>query len=167
VQKLTSLPPTTIVLATYSLAWVREFPDQFWAGVDRTITVLRAAGHRVIVLGPVPDMPQASGIPAAVARWAAKGRDPNAFSFKVGTDEMSGVESRLDNIATAQGATFVPVSPELCSDNGCKPYADGAVLYFDNNHLSMSGAQLIASRLLVPVIWPEPSLTDLSAHSAN
>ncbi len=167
VQKLTSLPPSTIVLATYSLAWVREFPDQFWAGVERTITALRNAGHRVIVLGPVPDMPHASGIPAAVARWAAEGRDPNAFSFKVGVDEMGGVEARLNEIATAQGAIFVPVSPELCSGKRCKPYTDGAVLYFDNNHLSMSGAQLIASRLLVPVIWPEPSFTDLSAHSAN
>jgi hypothetical protein len=57
----------------------------------------------------------------------------------------------------------VPVSPELCSEKRCKPYTGGAVLYFDNNHLSMSGAQLIASRLLVPVIWPEPDISKLGA----
>jgi hypothetical protein len=42
------------------------------------------------------------------------------------------------------------------------------VLYFDNNHLSMRGAQMIASRLLVPLIWSEPAVSGLSAgHTAN
>jgi peptidoglycan/LPS O-acetylase OafA/YrhL len=165
VDRLTSIAPTTIVLASYSLAWAREYPDPFWRGVETTITSLRAAGHRVIVLGPVPDMQQGAGIPAAIARWTAKGRDPKDFSFKVGAEEIKSVETRLSGIAAAQGAIFVPVSPELCSGTGCKPYADGAVLYFDNNHLSMSGAQLIASRLLVPIIWPEPDVAKLNASA--
>ncbi|MET0409290.1 MAG: SGNH hydrolase domain-containing protein, partial [Hyphomicrobium sp.] len=167
VDRLTSLPPATIVLATYALIWNREFPDQFWPGIERTIATLRAAGHRVILLGAVPDMPYAAGIPAAVARWTAKGRDPNEFSFKIGAKEVAAVDARLQSIAIAQGATFVPVSPELCSEAGCKPYAGGAVLYFDNNHLSMSGAQLMANKLLVPVIWPEPDVSKLSAAPPN
>jgi peptidoglycan/LPS O-acetylase OafA/YrhL len=162
IDRLTSIPPTTVVLATYSLAWTREYPEQFWPGFERTISALRTAGHRVIVLGPVPDMLQAAGIPAAVARWTAKGRDPSDFSFEFGAEEVASVEAHMNEMATAQGAIFVPVSPELCSAQGCKPYADGAVLYFDNNHLSMSGAQLIASRLLVPIIWPEPGLSGLN-----
>jgi hypothetical protein len=164
IDRLTSISPATVVLATYSLAWDREYPEQFWPSFERTIAALRAAGHRVIVLGPVPDMLQAAGIPAAVARWTAKGHDPNDFSFKYGAKEVADVETHLDEIATAQGAIFVPVSPELCSGGGCKPYADGAVLYFDNNHLSMSGAQLVASRLLVPIIWPEPDISNLSVN---
>jgi peptidoglycan/LPS O-acetylase OafA/YrhL len=162
IDRLKMISPATIVLATYSLAWHREYPEQFWPSFERTIATLRAAGHRVIVIGPVPDMPEAAGIPAAVARWTAKGRDPDKFSFKFGAEEVNGVEARLNDIATAQGAIFVPVSSELCSGKRCKPYEDGAVLYFDNNHLSMSGAQLIASRLLVPVIWPEPDISGLS-----
>jgi lysophospholipase L1-like esterase len=161
-DRLTSIPPATIVLATYSLIWTREYPDRFWPAFERTIATLRGAGHRVIVLGPVPDMPQASGIPDAVARWTAKGRDPNDFSFKLQAKELARVEAHLNDIATAKGAIFVPISQELCAGKRCKPYADGAVLYFDNNHLSMSGAQLIASRLLVPVIWPEPGISNLS-----
>lgn len=166
IERLKTISPATIVLATYSLAWHREYPEQFWPSFERTIMTLRAAGHRVIVLGPVPDMPEAAGIPAAVARWTAKGRDPDKFSFKFGAEEVSGVEARLDNIATAQGAIFIPLSPELCSGKRCKPYEDGAVLYFDNNHLSMSGAQFIASRLLVPVIWPEPDISGLHSNQA-
>jgi peptidoglycan/LPS O-acetylase OafA/YrhL len=161
IDRLTAISPATVVLATYSLAWNRGYPNQFWPSFKRTIAALRGAGHRVIVLGPVPDMPHASGIPAAIARWTAKGGDPNEFSFRSASNELSSVEARLNDIATAQGAIFVPLSPELCSDTRCRPYADGAVLYFDNNHLSMSGAQLIASRLLVPVIWPEPDISHL------
>lgn len=166
IDRLTAISPTTVVLATYSLAWDREYPDQFWPSFERTIATLQAAGHRVVVLGPVPDHPEASGIPAEVARWTAKGRDPNDFSFKYGAKQVHAVEARLSAIATEHGAVFVPVSSELCSDKSCKPYADGAVLYFDNNHLSMSGAQLIASRLLVPVIWPEPDISHLANGTA-
>jgi peptidoglycan/LPS O-acetylase OafA/YrhL len=168
IERLSSIAPATIVLATYSLAWSREYPDQFWPALERTIAMLRAAGHRVIVLGPVPDLPHAAGIPAAVARWTAAGHDPGNFSFKFGAKEVGAVEAHLNEIATAHGAIFVPVSPELCSEKRCKPYADGTVLYFDNNHLSMSGAQMIASRLLVPLIWSEPAVSGLSAnHTAN
>lgn len=166
IDRLTSISPATVVLATYSLAWDREYPDQFWPSFERTIATLHAAGHRVVVLGPVPDMRDASGIPAAVARWTAKGRDPNDFSFKFSANRVRAVETRLNDIATSHGAVFVPVSSELCSGKRCKPYEDGAVLYFDNNHLSMSGAQLIASHLLVPVIWPEPEISRLNTGSA-
>jgi hypothetical protein len=33
------------------------------------------------------------------------------------------------------------------------------VLYFDDNHLSVSGARLVAAKLLVPLLWPEPVAT--------
>ena len=164
-ERLTSIAPSTVVLASYSLTWSREFPDQFWPGIERTIIALRGAGHRVIVLGPVPDLPSASGIPAAVARWAALGGDPSDYSFEQHDDEIHDVEARLSTIATAQGAIFLPISQEICSGSRCKAYQDGAVLYFDNNHLSRSGAQLIASRLLVPVIWPEPELSGMHASA--
>ena len=167
-DRLTSISPATIVLATYSLAWDREYPDQFWPSFERTVATLQAAGHRVVVLGPVPDLPQASGIPAAVARWKAAGHDPKDFSFRLGAKRFTRVETRLNDIAAAHGATFVPISPVLCSEKRCKPYSDGTVLYFDNNHLSMRGAQMIASRLLVPIIWSEPAVSGLSpVRSSN
>jgi hypothetical protein len=31
---------------------------------------------------------------------------------------------------------------------------DGAVLYFDDNHLTVAGEKLIAAKLLAPVLWP-------------
>ncbi len=167
-ERLTSIPPATVVLATYSLAWAREYPKEFWPALERTVTTLRSAGHRVIILGPVPDLPQAAGIPAAVARWTAVGGDPNEYSFEFSGKEIRGVEARLNDIAAAHGATLVAVSSALCNGSWCRPYADGAVLYFDNNHLSMSGAQMIADRLLAPLIWSEPALSGLApARAAN
>jgi hypothetical protein len=164
-ERLTAIAPSTIVLVSYSLTWSREYPQQFWPGIARTISSLRGAGHRVIVLGPVPDLPSAPGIPAAVARWAAMGGDPMDYSFAQREDEIRDVEARLNTIATAQGAIFLPISQEICSGSRCKAYQDGAVLYFDNNHLSMSGAQLIATRLLVPVIWPEAEFNEQRASA--
>ena len=93
------------------------------------------------------------------------GGDPSDYSFEQHDEEIHDVEARLSTIATAQGAIFLPISQEICSGSRCKAYQDGAVLYFDNNHLSMSGAQLIASRLLVPVIWPEPELSGMHASA--
>jgi peptidoglycan/LPS O-acetylase OafA/YrhL len=146
--------PKTIVLASYSMRWNRDTPEQFWPGIEQTASALRAAGHRVIMVGPVPDIPHGPGIPAAVARWSADGHDPAAFSFKVKSAELAAVEQRLRAIADRAGAVFVPLSPKLCANDRCRAYADGAVLYFDNNHLSMHGAKHIVDTLLAPVIWP-------------
>jgi len=64
------------------------------------------------------------------------------------------LDATLAGLASAAGATYISLLPALCNENECKAAIDGAVLYFDDNHLTVAGEKLIAAKLLAPVLWP-------------
>ncbi len=154
VKRLTSVAPATIILAANSAGWPLQ-NDQRWTGLKAVIAALKSAGHRVIVYGPVPTPPDGVPIPSKLARWAAAGNDPKDYAFDPGMAQLRGVEARLKEMASQEHAIYLPMSQVFCSQVGCKPYLDGTILYLDNSHLSVSGARLMATKLLVPMLWPE------------
>lgn len=158
VKSLAAVPPSTIILAANALGWPVETSDIHWAGLRATIAALKKAGHRVIIYGPVPAEPNRLRLPELLGRWVALGKDPNDYVFDPGMERLHKIESNMADVAAGEHAIYVPVSPAICSQKGCKAYLDATVLYFDNNHPSLSGAKLLASKLLVPILWPETPL---------
>ncbi|CAA2142382.1 acyltransferase family protein [Hyphomicrobium sp. ghe19] len=152
--KLVAIAPATIIIAANSHAWTNEGPGRYWEGLRNSLTALSAAGHRLIVLGPIPNLPNHMPAPATVARWTNRGNDPADFRFSP-DERFPGVDANLRSIASEVNATYVPVAPALCNDGLCSAYLEDAVLYFDDNHLSVSGANVLAKKLLVPILWPE------------
>ncbi|WP_300440592.1 acyltransferase family protein [uncultured Mameliella sp.] len=115
--------------------------DALSALVDR----LTAAGLRVVIVGPVPELP-----------WNMSDRMKQRVLY--GTDLPEGpdralVETRqarsiamLERVAAARQVLFAEITPTLC--RGRCPISDGLVSYYrDANHLSETG-----SRLLLPDI---------------
>lgn len=152
--KLVSIAPATIVIAANSSAWATEASERYWQGLRTSLAALSAAGHRLIVLSQIPHLPNQMPAPASVARWTIQGNHPADFAFAP-DEELSEVNANLRTIASEVNATYVPVGPTLCKDGKCHAYLDDAVLYFDDNHLSMHGARMVAEKLLVPLLWPE------------
>jgi peptidoglycan/LPS O-acetylase OafA/YrhL len=155
VKSLSSLPPATIIVTANAADWPLESGDPRWPGFKATVAALKSAGHRVIIYGPAPNHTHGVPVPAKLARWAKSGLDPKDYDFDPGMSQFLGVEARMREIASDEHATYVPLAQAYCSELRCKPYLDGTVLYLDDNHLSMSGAKLLATKLLVPVLWPE------------
>lgn len=154
IEHLVSLPPTTIVVATNAAAWTHEYSAEFTRGLESALRALSAAGHRVIVLGQVPPHPNQLPVPATLAREAMLGTKPDAYTFQPDMKALQNLDATLDKIASAAGATYISLLPTLCNGNRCKAVMDGAVLYFDDNHLTVAGEKLIAAKLLAPVLWP-------------
>ena len=152
--KLATIDPATIIIAANSIAWSYENPEQYWQGLRKSLTALSHAGHRLIVLGQVPRLPNNMQAPVTVARWTGQGHDPADFKFSL-DDRFRDVDANLRSIAADVNAAYVPVASGLCKDEQCSAYLEEAVLYTDDNHLSMHGAGLLARKLLVPVLWPE------------
>jgi hypothetical protein len=78
---------------------------------------------------------------------------------------MSGflqVDARISQVAEAEGAEYVSLVPTLCDDKGCRTDIRGKVLYFDDDHLSVAGMTLIATKLLAPVLWTKSIAADAS-----
>jgi hypothetical protein len=82
------------------------------------------------------------------------GTKPDAYTFQPDMKALQNLDATLDKIASAAGATYISLLPTLCNENRCKAVMDGAVLYFDDNHLTVAGEKLIAAKLLAPVLWP-------------
>jgi peptidoglycan/LPS O-acetylase OafA/YrhL len=154
-EKLVALPPTTIVIAANSLDWSKDMPVQYWQGLRTALGALSGAGHRLIVLGPIPHLPNHMPAPAILARWTDRGNDPADFRFSPDVEKFHEVDEKLKDVASEAHATYIPIAPAFCAEDGCSAYLDNAVLYWDDNHLSMHGAGLVAQKLLVPVLWPE------------
>ena len=120
----------------------------FEAGLAESIRRLRAAGKRVLLLDPVPTYHYP--VPAALAmRWrrgdelVAQGQ--MTADYRIRQAASLALVQRL----TADGqAERVGVGQLLCGGPRCKVLEGDASLYFDDNHLSMTGAAKVAPAVL-------------------
>jgi hypothetical protein len=78
---------------------------------------------------------------------------------------LKALDSAIERIAEDAGATYISLLPTLCEGKKCKATLDGAVLYFDDNHLTVAGETLIATKLLAPVLWPGKTAADAVEES--
>ncbi|MDR7271151.1 peptidoglycan/LPS O-acetylase OafA/YrhL/lysophospholipase L1-like esterase [Pelomonas saccharophila] len=122
--------------------------DAFEAGLAESIRRLRAAGKHVLLLDPVPTYHYP--VPAALAmRWrradelAAQGQ--TAADYRIRQAAALALVQRL----TADGqAERVGLDQLLCGGARCQVLEGDASLYFDDNHLSMTGAAKVAPAVL-------------------
>ena len=121
------------------------------AAVRTTLETLVAMGSRVWVLRQVPEIPAYSSleIARAMARHEAV---PPARLVAPRAQAEQREAAGLAPFRAAQAAgliTLIDPWPLLCSATDCGVMADAQPLYFDNNHLTNTGARLL--RALFPV----------------
>lgn len=117
---------------------------QYWQGYAALVQRLGAAGKTVYIIGPIPDLPanaeryiyhRRAGQPTGVSRVYYEARNRDA----------------LRELAAVAKLPFVRIlHPEqaFCDAKACASIIDGKGMYFDDNHLSMSGARrLIATEV--------------------
>jgi peptidoglycan/LPS O-acetylase OafA/YrhL len=112
----------------------------YWRGFDTLVRRLRAAGKRVFVLGPVPELP-------APAEWFAF-RAPlgAAVPTSLFLERRRPILDRLSAMERAGLIRLIDVDPALCTPASCLPIVAGQSMYFDDNHLSMAGARRVLAR---------------------
>lgn len=125
-------------------------------GVARSAQRLIETGKTVILIYPVPLQPGI--VPRALAV-----REHFGFvlsNYGTGTPEFlrrnAGTFAYLDSM---QATNLIRVKPHtvLCNPNRCAAIHSGTVLYFDDNHLSLSGARILASEIERRLTKQEPS----------
>lgn len=114
------------------------------AGVARSVRALRAAGKSVVLFEQIPtfvyDPPAAIGI----IRW--RGGDAAAWGQSMDDYEhLNGATNRfLEKLAIETGSRIVDTRGILCRDGLCPGYdAKLGVLYFNQAHLDLAGADLL------------------------
>lgn len=131
---------TVVLVANYSGSQERL------AGLVAVADRLRAAGKRVVLVGPTPTLPGRRDLPTYLARGG-----PARTSFNdLPADAF---------IRQASGHELVLPEKIFCRDGDCDLLWQGAPLLFDGHHPSMSASRATAAALAdcirsAPCTWP-------------
>ncbi|MFN3521831.1 MAG: acyltransferase family protein [Phenylobacterium sp.] len=125
----------------------QDAPDAVIDGFLRTVAALRAAGKRVILVYPTPEV--GYFVPSTVARLVAHGQDPEGFTIprELFAQRMVRVRAALNDIPDGPDLVRIRPAESLCDAQTCRVMADGVPLYFDDNHLSLAGDALLVDDL--------------------
>ena len=111
--------------------------------IHLTVRRLLAAGKRVILVYPVPEI--GFSVPPTLSRLVAMGRDPAGFNLPradfEGREKI--VFSILDRVDPSPQLVRIWPHKRLCDSVRCLIVADGKALYRDEDHLSRAGANFL------------------------
>lgn len=117
----------------------------FAEGLQRTLAVLQRAGADVRLMGPVPE--QGRDIQALMARRVMRGQVGEVFVERARFDVRQASVMAALEAARGQGAKVLYPHTILCDAAQCRASEDGLPLYFDDDHLSLRGANRIRALL--------------------
>lgn len=145
-QELLNAPSVrSIVFAARFAGYpINDSGSGFEVALRRTIEELQRAGKNIFIVYPVPEL--GAHVPTILARALESGAlgeqlsQPFAeFQARLGT-----VSQFLDRVVADKSITAINPSRVLCDEDRCYFYRDGEVLYYDEHHLSLTGASKLA-----------------------
>jgi SGNH domain (fused to AT3 domains) len=134
-------------------------PTDLAAELDHTLTAIEASGAtaRVLVIGPVPELPFSP--PDCVAQATRFGLDPAHCRAEPNADTLARANPAIAAIARAaarhQAAGVITPSRSLCTGPTCRAVDSGDILYFDADHLSASGSRRLLPGWLTTALAPK------------
>jgi peptidoglycan/LPS O-acetylase OafA/YrhL len=136
---------TVVLVANFERYKDFEYSDML-RQFSRTVESLSAADKHVVVVYPIPV--QQFDPPSILGVAAQNGRDLDSYGVDVHLYQSLNVDSfnMLNHISRARNIDFVFPQKYLCDSKVCHVYLSGqGVLYFNPDHLSMSGAKILAA----------------------
>lgn len=135
-----------ILVARYEV-FVGKFGAAFFPTFERVVRGLADAEKEVIVIYPIPRPP--THVPTMLARYAHMGRSLSEAAIDRVAYERDNRETIafLDRLTKLPRVRGIKPTDRLCDDRRCAVVAGGRALYYDDAHLSVSGAALVVSLL--------------------
>jgi len=135
----------SIEVVVFIFRWMHYFTSELQGHDIRYLLdvaqKLKSQGREVVVVGPVPELPK--DVRSVVFRNSSLGQ----FSLEL----APGFEQRdslLDGLFSSRGFKYFSSIRALCNEGFCPVVLDGQSLYFDQNHLSLKGASVLAPMVL-------------------
>lgn len=128
-------------------------PARLGQAIGLAIRRLNAMGLRVLVIGPVPDIPFPGPECAFRAELAGDPGRCNARRNEV--DSLLGAiaDSLRSAVRSSDNARFVDVRAALCDSEVCRSTQNGQIFYTDDNHLSNAGALFVLDKFREDFEW--------------
>lgn len=140
---------TVVMTGRFYTAFNAAGLDSETAALSAEIAALKAAGKKVILAYDVYRV--GFSIPAMLAKIAAVGKDPFAFTYPL-ADYLGQQEFAIKLLdAMPADVTRVHLQQRFCDDTKCWFGGDGFSYFYDGQHLSRYGSKL-AAELFVDLI---------------
>jgi hypothetical protein len=152
---------TGVILAASwrrSLRWVPtsgavENAAKLRDAMFRTIRELRGLGLRVLVLGPVPDLPYPAPECIFRAQSEVDLRRCRYTSGEVDFMQRDIVTALRSATSQFDNTRFIDLKAPFCDVDYCWPGRGGHIYYSDTNHLSVSGARVLRDWYKNEIVW--------------
>ncbi len=132
-----------------------EFRELLWGSLERIVDRLTASGKKVVILLPVPEL----GTSIEKNIW--RSRFGGDYQFGTTRDyylrRNRFILEKFEGLRERPGVSLLDPAAQLCPDDHCRAILDQTAMYFDDNHLSVLGADRILAPLVpAPVREPGP-----------
>ncbi|MEM7377111.1 MAG: acyltransferase family protein, partial [Pseudomonadota bacterium] len=128
--------------------------DAYWRGVVETVSQLQAAGKTVHIVWPIPELPAHVSellTPFSVLSRAEPLQAPHGTTWDYYRKRNAVALEKLGRLGYSAQLVAVKPSESVCDASHCFAARDGHVLYFDEDHLSVAGAErVLTSAGVVP-----------------
>jgi hypothetical protein len=130
----------------FSMGSVERTREIFWDSMRGTIERILAGGHRVTLIGPVPELKL--HLPNAMMKAMMRGEKQD-FSLPFASFARRQAETfkMLAELDALPGVRVVYPHKVLCDGTTCRTTKDGMPLYFDDDHLGSYGTKAIERAL--------------------
>lgn len=120
-----------------------ELSDIFWQSLEEIIVRLAESKKKVFLMYPIPELP--THIERGVSAFSIFS-DQTMLDLDTATSKtyyQARHEFVLEKLNSIELDNVVPIRTYdyLCHDEGCPAVSGGEALYFDDDHLSVSGAR--------------------------
>ncbi len=123
-----------------------EKQELFWQSLEKAIKLLVKNNKNVILIDPVPD------ISYHIERYIDLKPIKNGYIKTIPYSDYQArdlnVQNRIKFLSKIKGVSYIPTLDIFCDKNWCYGVKDNKALYFDDDHLSLYGASLVADRIL-------------------
>ena len=124
--------------------------ERYWSSLSEKLTVLSASGKKVFLLAPIPSLP--SHIDKLITPFHVFSEHTQVNLTKVySLDEYlknnSNISNKIEDLKLL-GIEVIPVIDIFCEGGWCSAVKGRDSLYFDDNHLSMFGAGILAQKIM-------------------
>ncbi len=119
-------------------------------GLERTVQSLKSMNRNIYIVVPIPEV--GYDVPSANFIASRTGRDINNLIAPTLDEYLARSERTrllLDEFKNSHGVELIEPWKTLCQESICRVSIDGIPLYFDDDHLSVFG-----SEVLTPVFEP-------------
>lgn len=147
----------TVVLVQHFSGYANIDQNVKMAALERTVMALRKIERTVVILGPLP-FPRIN-VPSSMARSAMYGWTGKTIALQTTAyrQTASPIIDGLHRIGNRHDAQVIILGSVLCNKTLCPFAKGGSSIYFDDHHLSLKGANLVAMHIL-PLINSRPSV---------